>query len=279
MIQSIFGEEQNNMSKIQSGIYIVGTGVKTIAHITLETEKLLHNADFAVYLDETGEIEHYLRTINLKGNNIIGLYKDGAIRSDIYDQIVNNIIDVAESNRRVVYLAPGNPIFLNSVVERLLNLCEQQNKNVFLLSGVSSVDTVLTDLRMPVQRTGIQCYDSTFLLENKPFIDTKVPLLIFQPGVVNNREIKLRTPPDITDIVRLKDELISRYVEDSRWILVSSAARFGKPPTIWSGVLRELDSYYAQMLFGTLVIPGNWWPKGIFDDHDRRVGEIYAEGN
>jgi len=64
------------MGKLNRDIYLLGTGIKGFSHITLETNYILKNCNEVYYVNPVHSLEAYLKKINSKSFNLIGLYKD-----------------------------------------------------------------------------------------------------------------------------------------------------------------------------------------------------------
>ena len=240
------------------GVYIVGQGVKGVSQLTLEANKVLTNMDLIVYMDSGSEVHEYISIIGKKGFNVLPWYQEHWDRMMIYEKIANYIIRQAKRLQRVAYLASGNPLFLNSICELILNFSKIAGIRVEVFSGVSSIDTIITDLRIPVGDFGLQCYDATVFGQIKPKIDTSVPLMLFDPGVFCDNTVRFRSAPQPSSIVALRDCLLSYYSNEQIWILVHSAMSSKEICTHCWGPLSDLDNHSDVVGRGTLLIPGSW---------------------
>src|SRR4051812_6120401 len=95
--------------------------------------------------------------------------------------------------------------------------------SLFVYPGVSSIDTILTDLCIPIEVTGLQCFEATHFVRMKPVIDKRVPLLLFQPGVVEAYDVSRLTGAHLPGVKILQDVLIAMYGRNSKWLLLKSA--------------------------------------------------------
>jgi hypothetical protein len=250
-----------NLSMVPEGVYVLGLGVKAIAHITLETHRIVQELDYAVYMDSGTEVQEYLDSMGVNGLNVMDWYQDGQRRQTVYEAISDHIVEKASSLKRVGYLAPGNPIFLNSIVTRIEKQCREKRLPYFLLASVSSIDTIINDLRIPIGDVGLQCFDATTFGRLRPNVDISVPLMLFDPALFNTPIVKFREPPVQEAIIALQKLLLEIYKPDARWILVSSAGQFGDASRFYWDVLKELHQHPKLISIGTLVLPGGWWPE------------------
>jgi uncharacterized protein YabN with tetrapyrrole methylase and pyrophosphatase domain len=203
-------------------------------------------------------ISEYLANIGCREVSLKHLYEDGRPREEVYQEICDTIIEAAQAGTKCAYLAPGNPVFLNTIVFKLRDFTSRHGIPFFVYSGVSSIDTLLTDLFIPIEATGLQCFEATHFVRMKPVIDKRVPLLLFQPGVVEAYDIRRTVGVYLPGVKLLQDTLIELYGTDRKWILLRSAMSTDEGPVISTGVLSDLIEKASHLKLGTLLIPGNW---------------------
>ena len=252
-------------SALPEGVYVVGLGTRAVAQITLESHQIIAGLDCAVFLDGRGEVQAYLAELGVEACDVSSIYAEEDARIEVYRAIADVVVEQARRFGRVGYLAPGNPNFLNVVVEILEARCAEEGIPFHLLPGVSSLDTVITDLRLPVGDVGMQCFDTTTFARLDPQIDPRIPLLLFEPGVYGESRIRYRRTPRRETVRKLRDLLLERYAPSQRWILVSSSPSTSTATHLVWGTLDRLDEFSDALGMGTLVIPGAWWPEGLAD--------------
>ena len=236
-------------------VHVFGLGVRLITQITLETNYLLQQMDKVFHCEDDSEISEYLATIGCTEVSLTHLYEEGRRREEAYQEICDTIIDAARSGAKCAYLAPGNPAFLNTITFKLRESTSRHKLPFFVYSGVSSIDTLLTDLFLPIEVTGLQCFEATHFVRMKPLIDRRVPLLLFQPGVVEAYDVRRLAGVYLPGVKILQDALIALYGADQRWVLLRSANSKDESPIISAGVLSELTDKASQLKLGTLLIP------------------------
>lgn len=245
-----------------SCVHVFGLGVRAITQITLESNYLLQQMERVFHCEYDPQVSEYLANIGCTEVNLKHLYQDGRRRHEVYQEICDAIVQTALTGAKCAYLAPGNPVFLNSIVFNLRKATAQNGIPFFVYAGVSSIDSILTDLRMPVEVTGFQCFEATQFVRMKPAIDKRVPLLLFQAGVVEAYDVRRLKGPHLPGIKILQDVLIELYGRKETWLLVKSAISIDENPVISRGALSELVEKASHLKFGTLVIPGGWkWDK------------------
>lgn len=239
-------------------VHVFGLGVRNVAQITLESNYLLQQMERVFHSERDPAVGEYIASIGRSEVSLAHLYADGRRREEVYGEIADAIMEAARGGSKCAYLAPGNPVFLNTVVLNLKAAASRDGIPFFIYPGVSSIDTLLTDLYIPVERTGLQCFVATHFVRRKPDIDKRVPLLLFQPGVVGAYEVRYHSGAYLPGVKILQESLIGLYGAEQRWILLRSAISVGDSAIVSTGTLSELLEKGDDLELGTLLIPGEW---------------------
>jgi len=247
-----------NSEGLKGSVHVFGLGVRVVMHITLEANYLLQQMEQIFHGEDDPEVGKYIASIGCREISIRHLYAEGKPREQAYQQICDTIIDAAKGGKKSAYLTPGNPVFLNTVVFKLRDAATRQGIPFFVHSGVSSIDTLLTDLFLPVEITGLQCFEATHFVRMRPRIDKRVPLLLFQPAVVETFEVRYERGVYVPGVKKLQVALTESYGAEQKWILFRSALSKEDTAIVATGVLSELVDKASYLELGTLFIPGEW---------------------
>jgi len=239
-------------------VHVLGLGVRFVFQVTLETNHLLRQMDRVFHGETDPRVGEYISSLGPEERSFRELYADGKPREQAYTEIADLILEAARAGEKCAYLAPGNPLFLNSVVLKLRKSAQTEGIPFFVYSGVSSLDMLISDLFLPVQDTGLQCYEATHFVKTKPQIDRRVPLALFQPSVVEASDVRYFQGVFMPGAQLLADTLIAQYGPEQKWFLLRSALSGDEPPIVFSGALSELVAKASCLEFGTLLIPGEW---------------------
>ncbi len=243
----------------EGSISIFGTGVKAIAQITLETNFLLQKMDKVFHMSSNDSIAKYLDSIGCEEVNLNYLYAEGNQRKNVYKKISEIIVSKVSTNKiDCAFLTTGNPVFLNTIVRYICDLAKAKGVPVNIYPGVSSIDSILVDIRLPVGLTGLQCYECTHFIKFQPHIDIRVPLLLFQPGVIEDFKIRRKIAGNISGIQKLKNHLINEYGVSQMWYLINSANGNDSFAIYAKGTMEEMEEKADFFNRGTLLIPGDW---------------------
>lgn len=239
-------------------IHIFGLGVRLVTQITLESNYLLRQMEHVFHGETDPRVGEYIASAGCAETNFRHLYEEGKPREQAYQDICDLIVEAARAGTKCAYLTPGNPVFLNTVVFKLRAATARHAIPFFVYPGVSSIDTLVTDLFVPVESTGLQCYEATHFVRTRPAIDRRVPLLLFQPSVVQAYEVRYNSGVYLPGVKTLQDSLIELYGPGQRWVLVRSALSNDRGAVVSTGELSELVEKASCLKFGTLLIPGDW---------------------
>jgi uncharacterized protein YabN with tetrapyrrole methylase and pyrophosphatase domain len=117
------------MGKLNKDIYLLGTGIKGFSHITLETNYILKNCNEVYYVNPVHSLEAYLKKINPKSFNLIGLYKDFRSATDVYEELAQIIIKRAKEISKISFLSHGNPIIFSTPSQIIIKKITRSLRN------------------------------------------------------------------------------------------------------------------------------------------------------
>lgn len=244
--------------KMTQGIYIFGMGIRSISQITLETNYLLQQMDTIFHVSSDERVSDYISSLGVEEVNLSNLYQEKKKRELVYQNICDTIVKATTGKKKNAYLTSGNPVFLNTVVRKLNLLAKKEDINVNIYPGVSSIDTIINDILLPVGLTGVQCYECTQFLRLSPILDSRVPLLLFQPGVINDYKIRKVVEGNYNGVELLQKTLIDIYGTNQKWLLINSSDSNVQSSLLSNGVLSELKEKSHIFNRGTLLITGAW---------------------
>jgi siroheme synthase len=239
-------------------IHVFGLGVRLVTQITLESNYLLQQMERVFHLEDGPEISDYLASIGSPEISLRYLYAEGKPREQAYKEISNAVVTEALTGKKCGYLTQGNPIFLNAVVFNLRTLAALHDLPFSIYPGVSSIDTILTDLFLAVEATGLQAFEATHFVRMQPRIDKRVPLILFQPAIVEAFDVRYTTGAYGPGVKILQDVLAEMYGASQEWILLRSAMSGDDSAMVSTGTVSELVEHAKHLELGTLIIPGDW---------------------
>jgi len=242
----------------EGSIHVFGLGMRLVTQITLESNYLLQQMERVFHLADGPQISDYLASVECVEVSLRHLYAEGKPREQAYQEIASAILEAALTGAKCGYLTQGNPVFLNTVVFNLRDLAAHHGIPFFVYPGVSSIDTLLTDLFLPIEATGLQLFEATHFVRMRPQIDKRVPLVLFQPAIVEAFDVRYTTGAYTPGVGILQDVLAEMYGFSQEWILLRSAMSTDDSAMVSTGTVSELLEKARHLELGTLIIPGDW---------------------
>ncbi len=180
------GQYKNKQQVLQPEnriIHVLGMGPAGKEMLTLKTAKLL-SSGMPIY---ARTLTHpAAKELLAEGTNLIGLdsyYQSGALFEEVYQKIVEFIIETVKIQGEIIYLVPGHPCVAEKTVELILKLANENDVLVSIEPAMSFLDTIFSSLRLdPIQ--GIILVDA-FEIANKALLPDR-DILITQ---IYNRKI------------------------------------------------------------------------------------------
>lgn len=207
-----------------SKVYLVGLGVKAGIQITLEAIQALKRVDKIYIIHSSDEFKQDIKKhYNENLIDCASFFEGETERAKVFRIIAKTIIKEAldNTNMKIAFAVMGNPLFLVSACEYLIAAEEDFGLKLQVISGVSTFDTVLSDLKIDVGY-GASMYDSTLFLSDNVSPVTNIPLLLFQIATTNNTILNKGDIP--TNILQpLIDKLILFYGAEHEVTFVTSS--------------------------------------------------------
>ncbi len=158
-------------------IDIVGLGPGSPGQITLETLKLLKDASPNFFRTTIHPVMDFILQEAITYQSFDYYYEQENSFEAVYDQIVATLIEAAKTNEKLVYAVPGNPLFGEKTVEKLIVAAKAAGISYRIYPGVSFVDVTLNSLEAdPIN--GLKIIDAFDLFKNPP--DPRIGTLVTQ---------------------------------------------------------------------------------------------------
>lgn len=221
-------------------LLIVGTGIMFPGQMTLEAADFIRDADCVFY--NVGS--HPLATKWLKENSkesydLYQCYAEGKPRDESYKEMVDFMVSSAEKGNNVVGVFYGHPGVFVGPGFQAIQECREKNIPARMIPGVSAVDCMFSDLEFDPALYGcVMLEASDYVLTNRK-IDTTMPLILWQVGVVCVREFSFGKSNNNVDL--LKDRLLKDYEPDHPIICYVASTLAGSKPQVQVGSIGSLE--------------------------------------
>lgn len=158
-------------------IDIVGLGPGSPGQITLETLALLKDASPNFFRTKIHPVMDFIENEAITYQSFDCYYEQEGSFEAVYDQIVTTLIETSKITEKLVYAVPGNPLFGEKTVEKLIVAAKAAGINYRIYPGVSFVDVTLNSLEEdPIH--GLKIMDAFDCVKNPP--DPRIGALVTQ---------------------------------------------------------------------------------------------------
>ncbi|MEE4245369.1 MAG: SAM-dependent methyltransferase, partial [Kangiellaceae bacterium] len=203
---------------------VVGTGLITPQHMTLETQRYITAADVVLHIVPDPLGVDFLKTLN---DNLIYLgdcYKLTDNRRDTYSMMVERIMAKLEQYDSVVAVFYGHPAVFVTPTHEVIELAKAKGYQAKMLPGISAEDCLFADLGVDPSTFGLQTCEATYFLVYDMPLDKHSAVIVWQLGVVgdltfNSQDIK----PSENGLQHLADKLMKYYPGEHQVVVYEAA--------------------------------------------------------
>lgn len=239
-------------------IFILGSGIKTISHLTNESVELIESAAKVFYLVNEPIMKKFLSDISKDSFDLDEIYFSHNYRVKSYTKIVDKIICYATKNKdedlAVVFY--GHPYFCAEIGLEIKKIALTKNIPVKTFSAVSSLDCMYSDLDIDPAQHGMQIYETTHFINYPKIFDITSHLVLLQIGFIESQEVINRSYDNGSGLSKLKSILIQKHKYPLEHICVSYEASLYKDvsPVIHYISLNDIETFKFSSI-SMLVIP------------------------
>jgi uncharacterized protein YabN with tetrapyrrole methylase and pyrophosphatase domain len=206
----------------QKGIIIVGSGIKVPGQLTIEAIAALRRASEVWTNVPEPEHAELASKIGQSPHSLWPFYRPDRPRIENYKTIVTHLLGRASASSQVAYLTQGHPLVLDRVTTELILQGGEVGIPVTVLPGISSIDTILSDILYEPAK-GLQIFDATTFVRRDMKIDGRAGLLLLQPGVFGVDMPRLTSDAPAPRLSALRDALSKTYPSDHPAVLIRTA--------------------------------------------------------
>jgi uncharacterized protein YabN with tetrapyrrole methylase and pyrophosphatase domain len=245
--------EQQEVARTTGSLVIAGSGIKSIAHLTAETEAHIRAADKVLFCVADAVTEAYIRELNPNVEDLHVYYGDDRRRRDTYRDMTERTMSFVRAGLDVCLVLYGHPgVFVNPS-HSCLELCWAEGHRVEFLAAVSAEDCLFADLGIDPSRHGLQTFEATNFLLRRRTIDVTTPLVLWQVGCVGDPGYD-KTGYDSRHLPVLTERLIELYAPDHEVVVYEAATHPLAERRIRVHTLAELEPDHVTGL-STLFVP------------------------
>ncbi|MBV8416663.1 MAG: hypothetical protein JO251_15755 [Verrucomicrobia bacterium] len=265
---------------VLSKITIIGAGVLSPDQLTLEAVRAMQGSSIIYYLLDTNpKLEAYLAKLGPELVDLGNLYEEGAFDQDIYEQIAEIVLLATKRYAHVCFLVPGHPLIYVTSSSLILDRAQRMGITTTVLPGISSLDTMIIQLRLEIGRHGLQVFEANrfVYLSFKP--DPRIPLFLLQPGAIGTGFITEKRENRPRRFEALRDALLRYYPPQHQCVLLVSKHNPRFRSTRRTIAIRSIPRYAELIDYSTslFIPPSADFEIVDYDFYSRLTDPAYAD--
>ncbi|WP_419421429.1 SAM-dependent methyltransferase (plasmid) [Legionella sp. D16C41] len=234
-------------------LVLIGSGIKTISHLTIEAQAYIKQADCVLYLVNEPIFEKWLNKYSKKCISLENHYFLYEKRAESYKKIADEILNYTEQYDFVSIVLYGHPTIFSSPGLDAIKRAKERNIETVVLPGISAEDCLFADLKVDPSQNGCLSVEAMSFLIFDDKVDKHYDLVIWQLGMVGNIEpvVKKNSKKGLSLI---QEKLLKIYSSQHEVILYEAALYPGIKPKITKFAIELLINQNISSI-STLYIP------------------------
>jgi hypothetical protein len=168
-------------------LVVVGTGIRTVGHLTTEAIAWIKTADTVLYLVADPVAEEAVRELNPRSAmSLRGYYGEGMVRTQSYEAMVEHIMSCVRAGQRTCAAFYGHPGVFTYPSHESIRRARAEGYPARMLPGISAEDCLFADLGVDPAVNGCMTIEASDFLLHDRVIDTSSALVLWQVGVVGD---------------------------------------------------------------------------------------------
>ncbi|HHS2910708.1 SAM-dependent methyltransferase [Legionella pneumophila serogroup 1] len=190
-------------------LIVVGSGIKSISHLTEETKRVIQSADKVLYLINEDNLKQWIQREAKNSESLDSIYFSSEKRIEAYQALTNHIIEEYKKVSILCVVFYGHPtVFADSALNAVRQI-KKDGGEAIILPAVSAQDCLFSDLEIDPGDQGCFSIEATELVLFERFIDVHAHLILWQVANFGRTDGKKANNLSI-----LKDYLSDYYPAD-----------------------------------------------------------------
>ncbi len=217
-------------------LIVVGAGMKSVSHITLEARRVINGADHCLFLVTERTLKQWIEEESKSSESLESIYFNSSKRINAYIAITEYIVKELNKYNSLCVVFYGHPSFFASSALWAVQRVKETGGEAIILPGISSADTLYADLCIDPGDVGCSIFEATDFLVHRRLFDPRCHLVLFQIGMIGGHSHNLIKK----NIKVLIDYLLKYYSKEHKIILYEASVLPAMKPIIRKLALQEL---------------------------------------
>jgi uncharacterized protein YabN with tetrapyrrole methylase and pyrophosphatase domain len=234
-------------------LIIVGTGLRTVGQLTVESIAWIRRADKVFYLVSDPVGESLILQLNPSAESLQKYYVHGKLRLQTYKDFVDRIMESVRDGNQTCAAFYGHPGVFVTPSHEAIRQARSEGYLARMLPGISAEDCLFADLGIDPATSGCQAYEASDFVINHRKIDPSSSVILWQVGFVGELTFQ-QTGYANSGLPLLLEKLAQYYRPDHSVFVYEAAVLLGCEPVIRPFSLCQLPSVPLSPA-STLYIP------------------------
>jgi uncharacterized protein YabN with tetrapyrrole methylase and pyrophosphatase domain len=230
-------------------LIVVGSGIKSIAHLTQETKKVVQNADKVLYLVNEESLKTWISREAKAAESLEPIYFSSDKRVDAYHNITTHIVNEYQKVKNLCVVFYGHPVVFAESALQAVKKIKAENGNAIILPAISSMDCLFADLQIDPGDQGCFAIDATELLIYERRVDIYANVILWQIANLGTHTVNQTKKINV-----LCNYLRNYYIEEQPMCIYEAAILPTQKPRIEWLKLSDLNQAKIKPI-STLYIP------------------------
>jgi len=231
----------------------IGSGIKSVAHMTLEAKAVIEAADVVLVCAADAVTDAFVRDLNANVEDLHVYYGIDVKRRKTYEAMAGRMVEMVRRGKDVAVVFYGHPGVFVDPTFAAINQVREMGRPAVMLPGISAEDCMIADLEVDPAAQGMQTYEATYYLTRRIVIDVRVPLVLWQVGLVGDSSFP-QGGFDARNLNVLVEHLQGLYGDHHEVVIYEAAQHPLARPRIWPIPLTELGPEHVTGI-STMFVP------------------------
>lgn len=161
-------------------LIVVGSGIKSISHLTEETKRVIQNADKVLYLVNEDNLKQWIQREAKNSESLDSIYFSSEKRIEAYQALTNYIIEEYKKVSILCVVFYGHPTFFADSALNAVRKIKKDGGEAIILPAISAQDCLFSDLEIDPGEQGCFSIEATELVLFERYIDVRAHLILWQ---------------------------------------------------------------------------------------------------
>ncbi|KTD05863.1 tetrapyrrole methylase [Legionella gratiana] len=231
-------------------LIVVGSGIKSISHLTEETKQVIQSADKVLYLVNEDNLKQWIQREAKNSESLDSIYFSSEKRIEAYQLLTNHIIEEYKKVSILCVVFYGHPaVFADSALNAVIQI-KKNGGDAIILPAVSAQDCLFSDLKIDPGNHGCFSIEATELVLFERHIDIHSHLILWQVANFGRTDGKKSNKLSI-----LKDYLCEYFSKEYTICLYEAPSLPTQQPRIEWITLSYLDKSLINPITTVYVPP------------------------